>query len=121
MPLVVAMNKYVSEQLANRGVSSQQAEAGGGADAGASPVTTGRPGPGGEILSRADAMSMMDQISDYFIAHEPSSPIPLLMQRAKRLSSMDFLDIVKDLAPGGLSQAETIAGSDALRGGGKDE
>jgi len=66
----------------------------------------------GEINSREAAMKMMDKISDYFRQTEPSSPIPLLMQRAKRLSTMGFMEIVKDLAPDGLPQVQNISGID---------
>ena len=66
----------------------------------------------GEITSREDAVRMMDKISQFFERTEPSSPIPLLMNRAKRLVSMSFMDILKDLAPNGVSQAASIGGID---------
>jgi type VI secretion system protein ImpA len=107
------IGKFLSEQLEERGVAGEELDSAAAGDASES----GNAGSSGEILSRADAMRMMDKISAYFLAHEPSSPIPLLMQRAKRLSSLDFLGLVKDLAPNGLSQAENIAGSGAGAGG----
>ncbi|WP_293268162.1 type VI secretion system protein TssA [Neptunomonas sp.] len=64
-----------------------------------------------EIRSREDAAMMMDRISDYFTRHEPSSPIPLFMQRAKRLSTLGFMEILKDMAPDGLKQAQSIGGN----------
>ena len=67
----------------------------------------------GEINSRESAMKMMDKISDYFRRTEPSSPVPLLMQRAKRLSTMGFMEIVKDIAPDGLQQVQNISGMDS--------
>ncbi len=82
----------------------------------ASAVATGQAQPvekiSGEIRSRHDATLMMDKISEYFTQHEPSSPVPLLMQRAKRVATMNFLDILKDLAPDGLPQAKNISGID---------
>jgi type VI secretion system protein ImpA len=65
----------------------------------------------GEIRSREDAVRMLDRISEYFNKNEPSSPVPLLMQRAKRLVSQDFTSIMKDLAPDGLKQLELVSGS----------
>ena len=41
----------------------------------------------------------------------PSSPIPLLLRRAKRLGAKSFLEIVRDLAPDGTRQAESIRGA----------
>lgn len=67
----------------------------------------------GEILSREDAARMMDKITEYFRRAEPSSPVPLLMQRAKRLSNLGFMEILKDIAPDGLKQAQNIGGMDS--------
>lgn len=64
----------------------------------------------GEINSRSDVIRMLDKICDFYAKHEPSSPVPMLLQRAKRLAAMTFLDILRDLAPDGLPQAELIRG-----------
>lgn len=67
--------------------------------------------PAGRVIdSREAAARMMDEISDYFRTHEPSSPVPLLMERAKRLSTLGFMEILRDIAPDGLKQAQTISG-----------
>lgn len=85
-------------------VSEGEAEAGGAAPQQAAMVP-------GEIRSREDVIKMLDRITEYFNKHEPSSPVPLLMQRAKRLVSQDFTSIMKDLAPDGLKQLELVSGS----------
>jgi len=36
--------------------------------------------------------------------------VPLLLRRAKRLITKDFLEIIKDMAPGGLSEVKSIGG-----------
>ena len=56
-------------------------------------------------------MRVLDKACDYFERHEPSSPVPLLLRRAKRLVSKDFMEILRDLAPDGVSQAENIGGT----------
>ena len=66
----------------------------------------------GEIRSRDDAIRVLDRVSEYFRRNEPSSPVPLLLQRAKRLISKDFMEILRDMAPQGLSEAEKIGGLD---------
>ncbi len=68
--------------------------------------------PVGEISSRTDVAQMLDKICDYYHRQEPSSPVPLLLQRAKRLVSMDFMELVKDLASDGVPQMEKIVGMD---------
>ncbi len=103
----------VQEALERRGIVA--AGAGDAAAAAASPEGQAAPplpaAVPGEINSRDDVIKALDRISEYFNKHEPSSPIPLLMQRAKRLVSQDFMSILKDLAPDGLKQIEMISGS----------
>jgi type VI secretion system protein ImpA len=64
----------------------------------------------GELASREDVVRAIDQICKYYARYEPSSPIPLLLQRCKRLATMSFIDIVKDMAPDAVSRVEIIAG-----------
>jgi type VI secretion system protein ImpA len=63
--------------------------------------------PGG-INNRDDVISALERINQYYYQNEPSSPIPLLLDRAKRLVKMDFHEIVQDLAPGGVSQFDFL-------------
>ncbi len=62
----------------------------------------------GVINSRDDVISTLDRINQYYRKNEPSSPIPLLLDRAKRLVKMDFHEIVQDLAPDGMSQFDFL-------------
>jgi type VI secretion system protein ImpA len=62
------------------------------------------------VETREDALYLLGIASAYFRAQEPSSPLPMLIDRACRLASMDFLDILRDLAPDGLGQAQLVAG-----------
>jgi type VI secretion system protein ImpA len=64
----------------------------------------------GEISRREDVVRMIERICGYYVRVEPSSPVPLLLQRAKRLVTMDFVEIVRDLADQGLPQVGTVAG-----------
>ncbi len=68
------------------------------------------------LSKREDALHALELAATYFRTHEPSSPLPLLIDRAKRLAAMDFMDILKDLAPEGLTQAQTIAGTSTAGG-----
>jgi type VI secretion system protein ImpA len=69
-----------------------------------------RSGHGGEISRREDVVRMLERICGYYVRVEPSSPVPLLLQRAKRLVTMDFVEIVRDLADQGLPQLGNVAG-----------
>jgi len=63
-----------------------------------------------DIDSREDAIKVLEKVIRYFENYEPSSPLPLLLRRAMRLSTKSFLEILRDISPDGLSQAETLGG-----------
>ena len=49
-------------------------------------------------------------MADFFRRHEPSSPVPLFVDRAKRLVSKDFLEVLADVAPDALASARSAGG-----------
>jgi type VI secretion system protein ImpA len=105
-----AAEKLVAARLARRGVATE-----GVGEAGVVPESGGAgggPSISGEINSREDVVRVLDKICLYYERCEPSSPIPLLLQRSKRLVSANFMDIVRDLAPDGLGQVENLRGKD---------
>jgi type VI secretion system protein ImpA len=65
----------------------------------------------GEVTSREDVVRVLDQVCKYYERYEPSSPLPILLERCKRLVSLNFMDIVKDMAPDALAKVEVIAGT----------
>jgi type VI secretion system protein ImpA len=74
------------------------------------PAARGGPGVSGTIQSRADVVKALDLICDYYRENEPSSPVPLIIQRAQRLVDKDFMTIMSDLTPDALSQLQVITG-----------
>lgn len=102
----------IEEALGRRGIavetSADDAQAAEPAAAGAGSV---RAPAAGEIASREDVVRMLDRITEYYNKNEPSSPVPLLLQRAKRLVSADFMAILKDIASDGAKQADLLLGS----------
>ncbi|MGQ0697743.1 MAG: type VI secretion system protein TssA [Panacagrimonas sp.] len=64
----------------------------------------------GAIRSRADVVVLLDKICEFLERTEPTNPAPLLLQRAKRLMEMNFMQLMNELAPDGLSQVRTITG-----------
>jgi type VI secretion system protein ImpA len=61
-----------------------------------------------EVTNRADALRLLDLACQYYRRYEPSSPLPLLIDRAQRLAEKNFLEILRDLAPDGVMQAQNI-------------
>lgn len=64
----------------------------------------------GNINSRDDVVKALDKIIQYYERNEPASPIPILMIRAKKLVPLGFIDIIKNIAPDGLTEVERIRG-----------
>jgi type VI secretion system protein ImpA len=64
----------------------------------------------GEIRTREDAIRVLENVCRYIERTEPTNPAPLLIKREQRLMTLSFLDIIKELAPIGMEQAEMITG-----------
>lgn len=63
-----------------------------------------------QLNNRDDAQLMLEKVKLYFAQHEPSHPAPLMIDRVQRLIELDFMAIVRDLAPDGVQQLENIFG-----------
>ncbi len=101
------VQKVVAGYLIQRGVGVEGEAAAEGGDAGG-----GGQAIAGEVRTREDVIRVLDKACDYYRRHEPSSPIPLLLQRAKRLVPKDFMEIMRDLSPDAITQIEVISGVD---------
>lgn len=71
------------------------------------------PRPSGDIATRDDVLRSLDKILAYYTRHEPSSPLPVLLTRAKNLVHADFAAIVRNLIPDGMSQFENLRGPES--------
>jgi type VI secretion system protein ImpA len=65
----------------------------------------------GDISNRQDVLRVLQKLGEYYAKYEPSSPIPLLLQRAERLLDKSFVEILTDIAPDGLNQLYLISGN----------
>jgi type VI secretion system protein ImpA len=73
----------------------------------------GAPGRVERVQSREDVLRAIDAICAYYAKNEPSSPVPLLLQRSKRLVMMSFMDILKEMLPDSVQAVEKITGKDS--------
>ncbi|MCX9156622.1 type VI secretion system protein TssA [Niveibacterium sp. 24ML] len=71
-------------------------------------VVVSRPG---EIRSREDVVTTLEKVCEYLSRTEPSNPVQLVLRRAQRMMNMNFLELLNDLAPDGLPQAEKVVGA----------
>ena len=107
-PLMEAISATLQElrsRLSMRGVGEDADSEGGDAGEGG-----GSGGHSSGVNSRQDVVRHIDLICDYYRRVEPSSPVPVLLERARRLVDMSFLDVVRDLLPSGLDQAQQFEG-----------
>jgi type VI secretion system protein ImpA len=108
---IYELKKFLEPQLGRRlpqeGSTEEDAVGADGAGAGRGDARAST----GAITSPQDVMRRLDELCDYYTRNEPSSPVPLLLRRAQRLVGMSFMDLLKDLAPGGISELQVVSGA----------
>lgn len=77
-----------------------------------SPHTVPEPGLTGSLASNQDVQKALEMIINYYERSEPSSPVPLLIKRAKRLVGKSFVDIIRDISPDAMSQVQVVSGEE---------
>jgi type VI secretion system protein ImpA len=101
------LNQIAQETSRHSGVGSVAASAPDGTPMAVEATASVEAVPG-VINSREDVVRMLERINEYYTKNEPSSPVPLLLDRAKRLVKMNFHEIVQDLAPSGMSNFDFL-------------
>ena len=108
--------RHVGDHVSGSTPTEDEAEAassGSSGGSGGAPRRSGGGGGGampGSIETAQDARNALDKVIDYFNRYEPSSPVPIILERAKRLVGADFMTIMKDMAPAGLDSVKLIGG-----------
>jgi len=102
-----AIGEYVGG--ADEEEAESEEDAGESAAGGSSRAATAAPGT---ISNSSDVQKALDRIMEYYAKNEPSSPLPILLKRARRLIGADFLTIMQDIAPAGVDNVKMIGGGD---------
>ncbi len=110
--------RVMEARLSARGVGAEEAAGeevdGGGEEGEASGGGGGRQGGGvsapGQIANRDDVLKTLDRLCEYYARFEPSSPVPVLLLRAKRLVPLSFMDVLQDLIPDAVAMAQIYTG-----------
>lgn len=63
-----------------------------------------------ELSSRDDVRIGLEKMCRYFEVNEPSHPAPILLRRVQRLLTLDFYEIIRDLAPESLPSLDVLSG-----------
>lgn len=118
---VKAVADVLSQQLLKRGIGAEEepdTDAGdpgsGGPPAAGGGAAPQGPALSGSIRSREDVLRALEKVVEYYTRNEPSSPVPLLIRRAQKLVTMNFIEAITDLSPAALDQLRVIGGSEAL-------
>lgn len=112
LPLELREIRKRLEPYAKTVVPSATGDAGEGQQTGGA-VPTVVQSIAGEITSQADVLKTIDKICDYYKRTEPSSPVPYILKRARRLAEMDFMQIIGDLSPDSIKEIQRITGEPA--------
>lgn len=78
----------------------------------AAPAAAPAPAPAGppQINSRRDVERALDLIIDFYERTEPSSPLPHLARRMRKMVSMNFMQLMEEIAPSGMKEFRNVAG-----------
>ncbi len=68
-----------------------------------------------EGYSRQDVVRQLEQVCRHLESHEPTSPAPMLIRRAIKLMDMNFMEVLQEMAPEGLTQASFVTGVEVSR------
>jgi type VI secretion system protein ImpA len=51
------------------------------------------------VETRSQAIALLEQVQKFFRQAEPSSPVPMLCERARALAERDFMSVLKEVLP----------------------
>lgn len=97
--LTAALSETKAETAGDQEMTSQ-----GASNSGSTPAAPQ------SISSRRDVERSLDSIIAFYKNTEPSSPIPLLAERLRRMVNMDFMQLMDEIAPGGVNDVKKAAG-----------
>ena len=100
----------VSSPAATTSAPAQEGQAMSSVAAAAAPAMAASTAIPGQINSRRDVEKVLDLVIDFYERTEPSSPIPHLARRMRKMVPMNFLQLMEEIAPSGLKEFKNTAG-----------
>lgn len=110
------LKKFVDAQLMRRfpdRVTDGSASAEATPDSHGDPMDQAQHSAHGKITGHDAVIRHIDEICEYYERVEPSSPVPILLKRARRLVGKSFVEVLKDIAPGGLMELQMLSGPES--------
>ncbi|MBN8632080.1 MAG: type VI secretion system ImpA family N-terminal domain-containing protein [Rhodobacterales bacterium] len=111
VPLKAAQDGAGSDAPATEGPTMADPPSAAPATNGAHPPTAAAGIPGA-VNSRRDVEKCLDMIIDFYERTEPSSPIPHLARRMRKMVPMNFMQLMEEIAPSGMKEFKNVAGVD---------
>lgn len=111
-PLAAALSQSTSGAPASEVTAMAEPAAAAPAMNGAHPPPAAAGGVPGAVNSRRDVERCLDMIIDFYERTEPSSPIPHLARRMRKMVPMNFLQLMEEIAPSGMKEFKNVAGVD---------
>ncbi|WP_347266007.1 type VI secretion system ImpA family N-terminal domain-containing protein [Paracoccus sp. (in: a-proteobacteria)] len=103
------MLERMAATLASTGAQLAAAAAAVAGDS-ATPVATGASGLPARLASRHEVEACLDLVIEFYERNEPASPLPHLARRMKKMVPMNFLQLMEEIAPGGMKEFRNVAG-----------
>jgi type VI secretion system protein ImpA len=107
---VAARVEVLDPDTGGRAMETSSSEEGAGSGPAAHYAVAAGPAAPRRIASAKDVSDALDAICAYYAECEPSSPLPVLLQRARRLVGKSFIEIIEDVAPDGAHQFRHLGG-----------
>jgi type VI secretion system protein ImpA len=98
----LALRNFLPAPVLEEAEPETAADADAQGESGATQLTSGT------VRSREDVLRLLELVLDYYRRHEPSSPVPMLIERACGWIGLDFMAVLEDIAPSAVGDAHTI-------------
>jgi type VI secretion system protein ImpA len=92
-----ASEETASEEVASEEAASEDAAGDEAVTQTVAPVA--RPAGVPTVNTRQHAFTLLDQVSGYYRLVEPTSPIPVIIEQARRLAERDFMYLLREVLP----------------------
>jgi type VI secretion system protein ImpA len=96
--------KGEGDENGTEGITEETSQSGGAV------ISSSTKSVAGVINNNQDVIKTLSLVCDYYKKNEPSSPVPLFVERAIRLVGKNFIDALKDIAPAGIDEARLVFG-----------
>ncbi|HEX7929563.1 MAG TPA: type VI secretion system ImpA family N-terminal domain-containing protein, partial [Sphingomicrobium sp.] len=110
-----SLRQGIASFMTTPAIETADSDAGGAVTGGSAALPSG-PGFSGGINSREDVIKALDAISLYYKNREPGSPVPFALRRARDWVSLNFLQVLEDIAPNSMDEAKRVLGNGRTEG-----